>query len=240
MSRYTGTIPLSGQISPRDTRDDYPTHSDEFVLGGYRSVLTLTDRDNIPSERRKNGMIVYVVEEEKSYILKENSWVDDSVQITVQSLDDSVVFDDVENIKIDTNSGLGLNRNANEPGTAILTSQQPFSEFTDSNGDNISANNTETVKFKETNTIIPKIQGNSVIFNTKTFSYKSTSPSVQHLIVHNLGTDIIIVNIYLVNDNGSMDYTVIPYTISDLNTIELTLSVAKNVMVNIIPLEPIQ
>jgi hypothetical protein len=239
MASYEGTIPISGPISPRDTRDEYPTHSDQFTKGGYRTVLTITDRDAIPSDRRKNGMLVYVVEDDKTFILKSNVWEEVSVQITVQSLDDSVVFDDVENIKIDTNSGLGLNRNSNEPGTVILTSQKPFSEFTDSNGDNISANNTETVKFKETSTILPKVEGNSVIFNTRTFNYKSTTPSVQHLIVHNLGTNILIANIYVVNDNGSMDFTVIPYTISDLNTIELTLSVAKNVMVNIIPLEPI-
>lgn len=239
MAAYTGTIPIAAPISPRDTRHKYPTHFDQFGKGGYQSVLSISERDSITTDRKKNGMLVYVIGEDKTYILKENNWEEVKVQITVQSLDNSVIFNDVENIKVDTDSGLGLNRNVNEAGTVILTAQKPFCEFSDSADNKISANNTDTVKFEETNTIIPKIQGNSIAFNTKTFNYKSTTPSVQHIVEHNLNTDLIIVNVYEVNDNNTKDYTVIPYTISDLNTIELTLSVAKNIMVNIIPLEPI-
>jgi hypothetical protein len=239
MSKYTGTISLSGPITPRDTRDSYPTHFDQFGKGGYQAVQTLSDRDNIKDGRKKEGMLVYVVENDTSYILKANVWSEVKIEITVQSLDGSVVYDDIQKIEIDTNSSLGLNRNANEPGSVVLTAQKPFSEFTDDETGRITANDTNSVKFAETETVIPKIQGNSVLFETRSFNYKSTSPSVNHTIVHNLGTNIIIVNVYMVNDNGSMDYTIIPYTINDLNTIELTLTVAKNVMVNIIPLEPI-
>jgi len=239
MATIPGTIPMSGPIAPRSTRDRYPTHYDQYGHGGYRSVLTITERDNIQADRRKNGMLVYIVEDDKTYILKENAWEEVKIQITVQSLDESVVFSDVGTFKIDTDSGLGLHQNLNEPETAILTSRKPFVEFTDTDTNSISANTTDTVKFEETNTVIPKIQGNSVVFNTKTFNYKSTIPSVQHLIVHNLGTNVIIANIYIVNDNGSMDFTVVPYTITDLNIIEINLTTGKNVMVNIIPLEPI-
>jgi len=239
MATIPGTIPMSGPIAPRSTRDRYPTHYDQYGHGGYQSVLTITDRDNIKSDRRKNGMLVYIVEDDVTYILKENAWEEVKVQITVQSVDESVIFTDVGTIKIDTDSGLGLNRNLNEPETAILTSRKPFVEFTDSDDNKVSANTTDTVKFEETNTVIPKVQGNSIVFNTKTFNYKSTMPSVQHLIVHNLGTNVIIANVYIVNDDNSMDFTIVPYTITDLNTIEINLTIGKNVMVNVIPLEPL-
>lgn len=69
MASYKGTIVLSGMISPTDTTDAYPTHEDTLGKGGYSSVADLTARDAISSLRRKNGMMVYVESDSKTYQL---------------------------------------------------------------------------------------------------------------------------------------------------------------------------
>jgi len=56
-------------IVPNDTADRYPTHTDKFGHGGYRSVGDITERNGIPIERQKLGMAVYVISEQVVYIL---------------------------------------------------------------------------------------------------------------------------------------------------------------------------
>ena len=236
MASIPNTTPISAPIAPRDSRHRYPTHIDTYGLGGYRSVLSISDRDSIPGNRKQNGMLVYVVEEDKTYILKENLWEEVKVKITVQSTDETATFDTVNKLKIDTDSGLGLSEFDDE--TVIISQTKPFTELTDSYNNSIEPVNSQSVNFNETSTVIPKIDGNNINFNTKTFNYRSTSPSVSHTIVHNLGTNILIANIYLVNDTA-MDFVILPYTINDLNTITVNLTVSRNIMVNIIPLEPL-
>jgi len=70
MAKYSGTIVLSGMISPTDTLDQYPTHEDTLGKGGYSSVVDLTARDAISTLRRKIGMMVFVEADEKTYQLK--------------------------------------------------------------------------------------------------------------------------------------------------------------------------
>jgi len=69
MAKYFGTVSISGPISPMDTEDSYATHREEFGQGGYRSVPTIIDRDNIPVLRRKEGMKVFVIDTKIEYIL---------------------------------------------------------------------------------------------------------------------------------------------------------------------------
>lgn len=59
MSRIKGTN-VAATIVPFDTNDIYPTHDEKYGLGGFRSVQTIQERNNIPLERRKHGMRVYV------------------------------------------------------------------------------------------------------------------------------------------------------------------------------------
>lgn len=234
MGSYVNTIPIDAPLSPRDTRHRYPTHSDEFTLGGYRSVLTLLDRDDIKDERRKNGMLVYVVEEDKTYILKSGIWEEVQVELIVKSQDNSIQLNNINTIKIDTRTGMGFSSSGN--GEVTLTAQKGVETFSDSDTGKIDLANNPDVKFNETNTIKPKINGNNVEFKTKTFSYSSTSSSIQHIINHGLNTNIIIVNTFIKNDDGTMDFVVVPYTIKTLNTIEVNLTLSKNIMVNVIPL----
>jgi hypothetical protein len=75
MSAYKGTVVLTGMISPTDTIDTYPTHEDSLGKGGYYTVELLVDRDTIPQERQKIGMLCYVREDNETYILESiNNW----------------------------------------------------------------------------------------------------------------------------------------------------------------------
>ena len=78
-----GTVPVGGSFAPTDAADSFGTHNDKWGVGGYRIVKTIADRDNIPvnesnllnlddnlaSGRRKLGMMVYVSDENKFYVL---------------------------------------------------------------------------------------------------------------------------------------------------------------------------
>ena len=66
-----GTKVISGLV-PTSRLDSYPTHYAEFGKGGYRSVATMVDRDNIPEQRRELGMKVYVIETKTEYILEDS------------------------------------------------------------------------------------------------------------------------------------------------------------------------
>lgn len=55
-----GTNVASG-IVPFTTDDKYPTHYAQYGKGGYRTVNNITERDDIPSERLEEGMLVYVI-----------------------------------------------------------------------------------------------------------------------------------------------------------------------------------
>lgn len=56
-------------LKPYDSSDVYPVTESTYVKGGHHQTATLTDRDNIPTERRLEGMTCWVVSESKSYRL---------------------------------------------------------------------------------------------------------------------------------------------------------------------------
>jgi len=78
-----GTVPVGGSFAPTDPADSFGTHNDKWGVGGYRIVKTLADRNAIPvnesnllnlddtlaSGRRKLGMMVYVSDDNKLYVL---------------------------------------------------------------------------------------------------------------------------------------------------------------------------
>lgn len=69
MSYPTGSIPLSGAIGTTAESDAFPTHYDHLGYGGMRSVTDNVARDEIPSQRRTFGMLVFSVAENKLYKL---------------------------------------------------------------------------------------------------------------------------------------------------------------------------
>ena len=70
MAGYTGSVGLTGYVAPKDTLDTYAIQDETFNRGGYRTVADLTERDDITTDRRKLGMLVYVLSEDKYYTLK--------------------------------------------------------------------------------------------------------------------------------------------------------------------------
>ena len=79
MAKYIGGVTITGYIAPSDTADLYATHREELGQGGYRSVANTTERNLISMDRRKLGMIVYIIDADKEYKLlgglENTNWV---------------------------------------------------------------------------------------------------------------------------------------------------------------------
>lgn len=65
----SGTIPVSGIIAPSSAQDTYPVTDPQYGLGGLRTVADTAERDALPTARRQVGMVVYVTDLAKHYIL---------------------------------------------------------------------------------------------------------------------------------------------------------------------------
>lgn len=62
-------MPVTGFVAPTDDADTYPAHHETYGKGGYRTVADTTERDAIPTGRRKEGMRVYVISNGTEYML---------------------------------------------------------------------------------------------------------------------------------------------------------------------------
>ena len=62
MTQIRGTN-LSAPVVPFTDHDEFPTHYALYGRGGYRTVQTIEERDLISSERREEGMLVWVIED---------------------------------------------------------------------------------------------------------------------------------------------------------------------------------
>lgn len=60
MAAIPGSIPVTGKIAPTDSTDTFGTHEDIYGIGGHVSIVTVTDRNAITSDRRKWGMLATV------------------------------------------------------------------------------------------------------------------------------------------------------------------------------------
>lgn len=68
---------ISAPMVPFTEQDTFPTHMAKYGKGGYHCVQTIAERDNIPEERRENGMLVYVANDPTDYHfyqLQGNKW----------------------------------------------------------------------------------------------------------------------------------------------------------------------
>ncbi len=66
-----------GYISPMNENDTYAVIDPLYGIDGLRNVESISDMLDIPEERRRAGMIVGVLEEDKYYKLKNDNWVGD-------------------------------------------------------------------------------------------------------------------------------------------------------------------
>lgn len=69
-SQATQGTKVTAPIVPNDSSDVYSTHDETFGRGGYRSVKTIAERDAIKIALRKEGMLVKVLADDKTYTLK--------------------------------------------------------------------------------------------------------------------------------------------------------------------------
>jgi len=74
MSKIPGTVTLSGIIAPSDDQDTYAVTEDTYNKGGHRTVDTIADRNAIPTDRRKEGMLVFVKGDNVTYQLINGLW----------------------------------------------------------------------------------------------------------------------------------------------------------------------
>lgn len=70
MADLKGTV-VASQIVPGSSDDKYATHHEQYGAGGYRTVASVSERNNIPQERRVVGMLVNVTGD-RIYKLKNN------------------------------------------------------------------------------------------------------------------------------------------------------------------------
>lgn len=76
MPKIHGGVRVSSFISPSDASDTYGTHDSIYGIGGWREVATTAERDEVSAYRHREGMVVYVSEDQVSYQLTaENTWV---------------------------------------------------------------------------------------------------------------------------------------------------------------------
>jgi len=69
MSKNKGTL-VSSTIRPISASSSYPTAHANELLGGFQTVNDIISRDNIVTQRRAFGMLVYVVVTDEFYQLK--------------------------------------------------------------------------------------------------------------------------------------------------------------------------
>ena len=89
---------IISMIVPTNHADTYATHDSFYGKGGWREVNTLDERNAIPEERRRIGMVVYVRETFKAYLLKNSlsnaGWVpfniDDEEYVTEDEMNAAI------------------------------------------------------------------------------------------------------------------------------------------------------
>lgn len=75
MSNIKGTN-IASLIAPFTTDDAYPTHDAKYGKGGYKTVNTIIERNDIPVQRLSDGCICYVKDEDQEYRwdAEESTW----------------------------------------------------------------------------------------------------------------------------------------------------------------------
>ncbi len=74
MANIIGGVQVTGFISPTDSSDTYAVIDPIYGVDGLRSVSGTTERNNITTERRREGMLVYVQSDGKYYKLLPSPW----------------------------------------------------------------------------------------------------------------------------------------------------------------------
>jgi hypothetical protein len=69
MAQIAGSISIGSLLAPTDSLNTYAVYEDIYNRGGFRTVATTEEMQQITRDRRKIGMMVYVVSTGKAWIL---------------------------------------------------------------------------------------------------------------------------------------------------------------------------
>lgn len=103
MADINGTN-VASKIVPYTTADEYATHDEQYGVGGYRTVDSVSEMNAIPAARRKEGMLVNVKGDKIYKLNSSNTFVDAGLggsggsevyQVDVSKLDFTQVADGV-------------------------------------------------------------------------------------------------------------------------------------------------
>lgn len=70
MASIPGSVRFAGFIAPTDSTDTFPVFKPIYGLGGLRTVASIAERNAITTQRREDGMIVYVTADTIYYKLE--------------------------------------------------------------------------------------------------------------------------------------------------------------------------
>jgi hypothetical protein len=77
---FSGNVPITGFISPTSEIEQFATHDSLYGKGGWKEVGTTGEMFAITTDRRKQGMAVFVTGLQKTYVLKDGitntNWVE--------------------------------------------------------------------------------------------------------------------------------------------------------------------
>ena len=96
---------IAAPVVPFADTDSYATHDETYGRGGYRSVAGTADRDAIPQQRRKAGLLVKVLEDGVTYdrIAEQMNIAVSEVAYALDAISDPVsLYDPVYNKAGDT------------------------------------------------------------------------------------------------------------------------------------------
>lgn len=94
MAAISGGIAITGFVSPTDSTDTYATHVDTYGKGGLRSVADIAARNAISTDRRSEGMFVYVNANSTLYVLGNDltTWTEFSSGSDDTNITDNLTF----------------------------------------------------------------------------------------------------------------------------------------------------
>lgn len=100
------TIVFSTLTTPDPANDSFPIVVDEDIAGGLRTVQHKADMLSIPEERRKVGMEVYVVGDQKKYrftteVYGPTTTIDAWTEIKEGPTENAPTFETVNNSEIE-------------------------------------------------------------------------------------------------------------------------------------------
>jgi hypothetical protein len=155
--------------------------------------------------------------------------------IYTQISNDPISKEQTHTIKFDTNSGLDFDHDG--VGIANIKLQNFFKFIEDQYGNRIEADLYKHLKFYNSDTVNVELDSinQTIKFHIKrnidSYTYESNSPTVSHIINHNLNTFKLRHNIMVRNPlTGDWNGDIVGYKLIDQNTAEINLTVASDII----------